>query len=56
MASKRISAEVQRQLEEISLDSIAPKLEALGVRSVQDLALVDDADLVRWGLSTIERR
>eukprot|EP00428_Durinskia_dybowskii_P020050 CAMPEP_0170211718 /NCGR_PEP_ID=MMETSP0116_2-20130129/5475_1 /TAXON_ID=400756 /ORGANISM="Durinskia baltica, Strain CSIRO CS-38" /LENGTH=333 /DNA_ID=CAMNT_0010462253 /DNA_START=3 /DNA_END=1001 /DNA_ORIENTATION=- len=40
----------------MSLESLGPKLEALGVRSLQDLSLVDDADLVRWGLSTIERR
>jgi len=56
MAPQRLPAEVQSQLEAISLDSIAPKLGALGVRSIQDLALVDDADLERWGLSTIERR
>ena len=43
-------------LQEIDLETLAPKLEALGVRGLNDLALVDDADLVRWGLSTIQRR
>jgi len=56
MAGKRISTEVTKLLEEMSLEALGPKLEALGVRGMQDLALVDDADLVRWGLSTIERR
>lgn len=42
---------------DINLDeTLTAKLEALGVRAKDDLSLVDDADLVRWGLSTIERR
>mmetsp|Transcript_11841 Transcript_11841/g.22932 ORF Transcript_11841/g.22932 Transcript_11841/m.22932 type:complete len:887 (+) Transcript_11841:135-2795(+) len=52
----RISNEVTNVLEEMDLASLGPKLEALGVRTMNDLSLVDDADLVRWGLSTIERR
>jgi len=52
----RMSNEVTRILEEMDLASLGPKLEALGVRTMNDLTLVDDADLVRWGLSTIERR
>ena len=53
---KHISSEILRLLDTINLKSLGPKLEALGVRQVSDLALVDDADLVRWGCSTIERR
>mmetsp|Transcript_43094 Transcript_43094/g.78351 ORF Transcript_43094/g.78351 Transcript_43094/m.78351 type:complete len:1437 (+) Transcript_43094:93-4403(+) len=52
----RMSEEVRKHLSEMSLESLGPKLEALGVRTLHDLALVDDADLVRWGHSTIERR
>lgn len=52
----RMSNEVTKILEEMDLSSLGPKLEALGVRTMNDLTLVDDADLVRWGLSTIERR
>lgn len=52
----RLSNEVQALLKDVDLESLSQKLEALGVRSLQDLALVDDADLVRWGLTTIERR
>lgn len=52
----RMSNEVQKNLEKIGLETLGPKLEALGVRGLNDLSLVDDADLVRWGLSTIERR
>lgn len=56
MSLNKISIDVVKNLEAIGLDSLGPKLEALGVRGLQDLALVDDADLVRWGLSTIQRR
>jgi len=56
MAAKKISQEVLKLLEGMNMEALGPKLDALGVRGVQDLALVDDADLVRWGLSTIERR
>jgi len=58
MASNRLrmSTEVVRILEDMDLASLGPKLEALGVGTPKDLTLVDDADLVRWGLSTIERR
>mmetsp|Transcript_12892 Transcript_12892/g.40505 ORF Transcript_12892/g.40505 Transcript_12892/m.40505 type:complete len:963 (+) Transcript_12892:176-3064(+) len=52
----RMSNDVQKNLEKIGLESLGPKLDALGVRNLNDLSLVDDADLVRWGLSTIERR
>jgi len=52
----RLGNDVAKALTEMNLEQIGPRLEALGVRGAQDLALVDDADLVRWGLSTIERR
>mmetsp|Transcript_43893 Transcript_43893/g.125130 ORF Transcript_43893/g.125130 Transcript_43893/m.125130 type:complete len:921 (+) Transcript_43893:142-2904(+) len=55
-AGRRMSNEVNKLLEAVSLEYLGPKLDALGVRSVSDLSLVDDADLVRWGLTTIERR
>lgn len=55
-ANRKISQDVLALVSEIGLETLGPKLDALGVRGVADLELVDDSDLVRWGLSTIERR
>lgn len=52
----RISKRALQHLQTVDLHTLGPKLEALGVRDVQDLELVNDGDLVRWGLTTIERR
>lgn len=55
MSTKRLSEDVIKYLKDCDLEGLGPKLESLGVRAAADLALVNDADLVRWGLLTIER-
>jgi len=52
----RMSDEVTQLLEEMDLAALGFKLEALGVRTMNDLSLVEDGDLVDWGLSSDERR
>jgi len=53
---KGLSSNVEDRLKSVGLGYLKPQLATLGVCNLKDLQLVDDSDLVRWGLSTVERR